>query len=99
MRKLHVIWPKLARATEIRNTSMKILYITMAIAASVVSLVAQSPTVTQINNSNGAISPNLVIGDSFTVRVTGPPNQQVTTDDRLGHYVDGMTDSSGVWTG
>jgi hypothetical protein len=62
-------------------------------------LAAQSPTVTQTNNSNPGASPNMKIGDSFTVTVTGPAGQQVTTVSPSGNFVDGNTNGSGVWTG
>lgn len=62
-----------------------------------IQLTAQ--TVTQTNNSNPAISPNLVIGNSFTVTVHGDPGLQVATDSILGHFVDGTTDGNGNWTG
>jgi hypothetical protein len=32
------------------------------------------------NTANGAISPDMVIGDTFQVTVTGAPNSTVTSD-------------------
>lgn len=64
---------------------------------------ATATTAVYQNTANGAISPDMVIGDTFQITVTGAPNSTVTSDhpaengDPAGHFVLGTTNANGIW--
>lgn len=95
-------------AVKIRNTGKteeRIIIFTKYLCILFASLAATASGTTAVyqNTANAAISPNMVVGDTFTVTVTGAANATVTSDTPAqngappGHFILGTTDSSGTW--
>lgn len=75
---------------------MKLAYTAISIAILGLPLAAQS--VSQVDNSNPAISPNMVVGDSFSTLISGPAGAAVYTTDSYGTFYDGVIPASGTLT-